>query len=345
MADITADHEHLRAERAPGRPWRASTGLFAGIAFCLVYVILIRALAPFLDPIDFAPDAGFAHYFWKLPEPSFWARVTAWTGYILHQVAIWACIYLAQQKGLKYSDRLHPLNYAALGLNALFILAHLLQTHLFYDGLAQDTHIATSQGSVVVMLVMILIMENQRRGLAFGVRAPLGQEVMRVLRKYHGYVFSWALIYTFWYHPMESTSGHLVGTLYTTLIMVQGSLFFTRVHVNRWWTMFLEVMVLFHGTMVAIMHGKGAWAQFGFGFAAMFIVTQMHGLGLSKPVRWAFIAAYLGGIAVTYAFFRPLSVAHEIFRVPATLYALVFLFAAIVWGILAVATRRRPAAA
>jgi hypothetical protein len=62
-------------------------------------------------------------------------------------------------------------------------------------------------------------------------------------------------------------------------------------------------------------------------------------------VRWAFIAAYVGGIVVTYAFYRPLSAINEIFRVPSVLYALVFLFAAIVWGILAVTTRRKATAA
>ena len=58
----------------------------------------------------------------------------------------------------------------------------------------------------------------------------------------------WAVIY----HPMEATSGHLIGFLYMFLLLVQGSLFFTRAHVNRWWTLFLEVAVLAHGTLVAI---------------------------------------------------------------------------------------------
>ena len=28
-------------------------------------------------------------------------------------------------------------------------------------------------------------------------------EAVDVAKRYHGYVFSWAVIYTFWYHPME----------------------------------------------------------------------------------------------------------------------------------------------
>ena len=29
-------------------------------------------------------------------------------------------------------------------------------------------------------------------------------------RRYHGYYFAWAIVYTFWYHPMEATTGHLI---------------------------------------------------------------------------------------------------------------------------------------
>ena len=47
---------------------------------------------------------------------------------------------------------------------------------------------------------------------------------------------------------MEATSGHLIGFLYMFLLMLQGSLLFTRAHVNRWWTLVLEVAVLAHGT-------------------------------------------------------------------------------------------------
>jgi hypothetical protein len=312
----------------------ASQGLWAGVLFCIGYVVLIRALAPLLPPITLAPDTGFAHYYWKLTDPTFLSRTTAWTGYILHQVSIWGLIYWAQERGLKYTDKLHPVNILALGANALFILLHLLQTHFFYDGLAQDTHIFTSQGSVIILLAMVLVMENQRRGLALGMRAPFMQEAGRAMRKYHGYIFSWAIIYTFWYHPMESTSGHLLGTLYTTLIMVQGSLFYTRAHLNRWWTLVMEVSVLFHGTMVAVMMANGSWAQFFFGFFAMFVITQMYGLGLPKWLRWAFWVAYIGGIFVTYQFVRDWGQINEVFRVPSVLYALTFLFAFITWGLI-----------
>jgi hypothetical protein len=222
----------------------------------------------------------------------------------LHQVTIWGLIYYAQSSKLKYVSGLHKVNVLALLANASFIGLHILQTRVTYDGLAQDVHILTSMGSVVIMLVMILLMENQRRGVVFGQKAPFMKDVVRALRKYHGYYFSWAIIYTFWYHPIEVTYGHLLGTFYTIMLMLQGSLFLTRTHTNKWWTLSMELMVVIHGTMVAyvsMISGNpkgGTPAQFFFGFITIFIITQMHGLGLSKKVRWAFGLIY--GAAIVY---------------------------------------------
>jgi hypothetical protein len=314
----------------PAGEMSSSIGLAWGVAFCVGYTALIYLLKPMLSQIDFAPDTGFAHYFWKLPDPTFWSRATAWGGYIVHQVTIWGMIYYAQTNKLSYTKALQPINILILGANAFFVLLHLLQTHIWYDGTAQDTHIVTSQGAVIIMLVMILIMENKRRGLAFGKSVGFLAEPGRVMRKYHGYIFSWAVIYTFWYHPMEASVGHLMGTFYTCMIMLQGSLIFTRAHVNKYWTGTLEFFVVIHGTIVALMQGNGQWGQFFFGFFAMFVITQMHGLGLSKWLRWAFIGSYLGAIGIVYGS-RGWETMLEIPRVPAVEYGLVFIFGVVVW--------------
>lgn len=51
---------------------------------------------------------------------------------------IWGLIYLAQRRITRYTAGLHSFNVAALGLNALFILLHFAQTHIWYGGLAED---------------------------------------------------------------------------------------------------------------------------------------------------------------------------------------------------------------
>ena len=304
--------------------------VWIGIIFSLLFTSLIWWFGSYLDKIQLAPDQGASWYFWKLPNPTFWTRATAWAFYLLHQLSIWGLIYYAQTNIKKYSTKLRKFNYLALGLNAFFILLHMLQTHLWYDGLAQDVSIWSSQLSVVIMLVWVLLMENNRRGMFFGKPLPISKEIVRVARKYHGYFFAWATIYTFWYHPTVSTSGHLTGFFYMFLLLLQGSLFFTRIHTNRWWTFALEVGVLIHGTLVAIMQGNSLWPMFAFGFGGVLVITQMHGLKLPKWVRWSLLGLYIGSVLFIYNE-RGWAQLNEIIRIPIIDYLAVLLLAGLLW--------------
>ena len=320
--------------RAPVPAYRM---LAIGTAASLVFTGLIWLLSGWLADVPHAPDAGASWYYWKLIEPTAASRVTAWGFYLLHQVSFWALIAWAQRMAghsrPRYSTSLRSVNYLALGVNGFFILLHLVQTHVWYDGLAQDVSIWSALGSVALMLVWVLLMENPRRGLFFGTKVRFPRRLTDAARRYHGYYFAWAIVYTFWYHPMEATSGHLIGFLYMFLLMLQGSLFFTRAHVNRWWTLALEVAVLAHGTLVAIMQGEDMWPMFAFGFGGIFVITQMHGLGWSRPVRALVLAAYVAGVVAVYA---PLGWGrlNEVLRIPLIDYAAVFALAALIGGVL-----------
>src|SRR5512136_898515 len=289
--------------------------LIGGLIFSATFTALIWWTAQRLAGVPHLPDLGAAWYYWKLPQATFWSRASAWGLYALHQITMWSLIYYAQTRVKRYVAGLHPVNIVALGANALFIVLHLVQTQVWYDGLAQDVSIFSSQGSVILMLVAILVMENQRRGMFFGKRAPIGKEIVRFVRKYHGYLFSWAAVYTFWYHPMENTSGHLIGFLYMFFLLLQGSLFFTRIHTNRWWTLVQEVTVLFHGTLVAVLQGNGLWPMFAFGFGGLFVITQMHGLGLSRPAKFIILGLYVGAALLVYSG-RGWGNLNEIVRIP-----------------------------
>lgn len=314
----------------------ATTALYWGIAFSFAFTVLIWVIRPLLPQIDFAADTGVSHYYWKLPNPTALTRASAWIGYVLHQVVIWALIWQAQKqkrkKLINYSKNLHRFNVLALGANAFFITLHLVQTAVFYDGTAQDVSIFSAQGSVILMLVLVLLMENQRRGLFFGYKVPFLKQSAALVRTYHGYIFSWAVIYTFWYHPMENTMGHLIGFFYTFFLLLQGSLFFTRAHVNKWWMVTQEVIVLFHGTLVAMAQGAGRevpfWPMFFFGFAALFVVTQMYGLGLKRWMRWAIIGAFIVGVTVIYN--GRWADTNEIIRIPVIEYGFVFILALLI---------------
>lgn len=261
------------------------------------------------------------------------SHLTAWGFYALHQLTIWGLIWYAQTRVKKYTTGLHPINVLALGFNAFFILLHFVQTHIWYDGLAQDVSIFSSQGSVIVLLIWVMLMENNRRGLFFGKRLPISQRIIHFARKYHGYFFSWAAVYTFWYHPMENTPGHLIGFFYMFMILLQGSLFFTRIHLNKYWTFTLEILVLFHGTLVAIQNANNLWPMFFFGFGAVFVITQMYGLGLKAWLRWTILAAYIAGAVLVYSTRGPARL-WEITAIPLIDYPSVLILALLIGLIL-----------
>ena len=320
MPTISQSLEHPRS---------AKIALWGGIIFSLVFTGIIWWAGQRLGSIPHLPDQGVAWYYWKLITPTFWSHFTAWMFYALHQITFWSLIFYAQTRVKKYSTGLHPVNLVALAANVFFILLHFIQTQVWYDGLAQDVSIFSSQGSVILMLVAILLMENKRRGLFWGKKIPFGKRVLSFVRKYHGYLFACATVYTFWYHPMENTFGHLIGFFYMFLLLLQGSLFLTRIHVNPYWMVVQEVTVAIHGTLVAILQGTGIWPMFFFGFTGIFILTQMHGLNLPRWLKWVFTGLFASFTLLIYSS-RGWVQLNEVIRIPLIEYLLVFVSAGLV---------------
>jgi hypothetical protein len=303
--------------------------------FCAAAMGLIMAFAPYSDPSMFVADKGNWWYYWQLRDATVITRLSAWLPYTAHIVSIWFLIYHAKQAKPRYIFGLHTFNVWALSINAFFIVLHIAQTKYFYDGLAQDVHEATSMGSVTLMLFLILVMENNRRGLFFGKKVGFMTGVGDTLRRYHGYYISWAIIYTFWYHPVETTTGHLAGFAYMFLLLLQSSLFFTRFHVNRVWTMTLETIFVVHGALVAafiLSPGQDQiWSQFLFGGLAIFLITQLHGLGLGMRGK-LFVAAPILMIMVGFYALNPGLIAN-LGGLPIIMYIGSFLVFLTVWAL------------
>lgn len=298
----------------------------AALVFCVVTTASLLALRPFVAEVAFAPDQGFNWYFWKRPDPDIWSRASMWTGYLSHQLFFWGLIWWAKKNRKRWQDRsgLHLVNWVGLGGTALFVGLHALQTAMFYDGLGQDLPVIMSQGSVVILLVLVLLMEAPRRGLFFGSGKSWFAAVRPMLIQYHGYYFAWATVFTFWYHPMDLTLGHLTGFLYMFLLFMQGAFMFTRIHSNRVWTFVLEVSVVVHALAVAYVAGQEIWPMFAFGFLMLVVVTQMHGLGWSRATRWTIAALYLVAMLWVYSA-RGFDKINEVIRIPVIDYVLVAL--------------------
>nr|MCM0592823.1 hypothetical protein [Gloeotrichia echinulata DEX184] len=298
--------------------------LLLGIAISILLTCLIWFGGSIPASIIKLPDQGLSWYYWKLPHPTFWSRATAWGMYFTHQLSIWICIWWAQQTKLKYKTVLHPVNYLMLAINGIFIALHFLQTYIWYDALAQDTSIWSSQGAVIFLLVFVLILETPRRGLFFGQSIAFREQFLQIIKQYHGYFFSFAAIYTFWYHPMEATWGHLMGFLYMFLLLLQSSLIFNRIHINRWWTFTLEIMVLVHSVVVAWMMGRGKWPMFLFGFFGILIITQMHGLPIGNWAKRTMYGTFLLSVLLVYGLTeRGFGRLYEITQIPIIEFALV----------------------
>jgi hypothetical protein len=67
--------------------------------------------------------------------------------------------------------------------------------------------------------------------------------------------------------------------------------------------------------------------MFFFGFATMFVVTQIYGLGLSKNIIRLSTILYVIMALVTYSGFifdKSIAMTHQVLWIPIILYALVF---------------------
>ena len=309
------------------------TFILSLVLFAVLTVVMIL-LTPFVSRVyPLAEDKGASWYFWKLPNPVATARLSYWTGYLFHQISIIALL-VAGRKDKPEKDKVGKYNLIVLGVNLLFVILHQIQTVLWYDGLAQDVPIFSSQGSVIVMLILILYLMIPRRGLFFGRKFTPPQKMDGFISRWHGIYISWALIYTFWFHPMEGNWGLTSGFIYMFLLFIQLSLFNTKIHYNGIWIVLLESLVAVHGALITVYKelrdlmsssSDHIWAMFLFGFLVMFVLTQMYTFKWKRSVNLAVSAFFVLTIVLVYQFLRGWNHIYEITFIPVALYGGVLL--------------------
>ena len=293
--------------------------LITALAASLLLVLLTWLLGPRLLSIPHLPDKGAHWYYWQLPESESASRISAWTGYALHQLFIFIVIFRARKTANSSQRELRKFNIAALTGNLVFVLLHLLQTHIWYDGLAQDVPIWTSQGSVIVMLVMMLVMLTPRRGFILGKKINLPSRGMKFMYAFHGIYISWALVYTFWFHPMEGRYGLLSGFFYMFLLFIQLSMFNTKFHLNMKWLVLLESLVAVHGTLITIQKANPIWPMFLSGFLFMIAFTYIYGFTKNRGIRISIMLLYIAAVVLMY-YFRGFEQIYEVSFIPLALY-------------------------
>jgi hypothetical protein len=158
-----------------------------------------------------------------------------------------------------------------------------------------------------VLLSIVLIIENQRRGLFLGRKSgkPFTSNVAAFFRSSHKYIFAWALIYTFWFHPMATDPQLLSGFFYMFLLFTQLMLAWTPLHLDRRWIVLLESYVAIHALIVAAWNtsffgGADMWPMFFSGFAFMFVFTYMYAFKASRKIYGLVTTVYAAFIAWLY---------------------------------------------
>jgi len=350
--------------------WGAADGWYALSGYTYVNVTNAGILRFMDEPIGCndttipgrsGTDCTANWYFWKLPydDITTLTRAIVWLCYALHQIFIWGLLYKAQLEKSpyynktgdkpikKYSTKLSWYNFALLAVNGLFHVLHLVQSHWTYDGLAQDVAINSSQASVVLLISLIMLIEYRDRGAfimwpnpssndKFSKAVRLNPKPINLVRKYHGYYFSWSIIYTFWYHPFENTWAHSFGFFHTAIVLLQGSLIYTEMHLNKYWRLINESWVLLHATVVALQTAdpskpNNIWPMFCFGFGFMLFMTQVYILPFWKKISVYYRAIppifYFIATFVTYGVALPdgIGKVYEIFFISSLQYINMFL--------------------
>jgi hypothetical protein len=294
--------------------------LFALVAFSLI-TLLQAVLSPGLVR-RFYPlpvDQGATWYYWQLGTTGTAARLSYWVGYAAHQLVVFGLLFSG--RGIRPgSGQASRFNVLVLVTNLAFVLLHLAQTQIWYDGLAQDVPIWTSQGSVIGMLILILVLEMPRRGLFFGKWKRVPKLTYSFIQRWHGIYISWAIVYTFWFHPMEGNWGLLSGFIYMYLLFIQLSLYNTKLHTNPGWIVLMEAGVIIHGTLITVYKENPIWPMFLFGFFIMFSFTQVYAFKKRKTIHLAALIAYIGGAIAVYGFIRGFDHLYELTFIPVALY-------------------------
>ena len=165
--------------------------------------------------------------------------------------------------------------------------------------------------------------------------------VIAFIRSSHQYVFAWAFVYTFWFHPMVVDLQLLSGFLYMFLLFLQVSMAYTEVHLWKRWIVTLESYVALHAFLVAVyntlQHGSAdMWPMFFAGFMFLFVFTYQYAIGLSEKGEQLvsiFYALFLVWIYAPFGYNRGLEylTRAEFLWIPIILYLLAFVIGGIVY--------------
>ncbi len=287
--------------------------LFLAIAISFFLCFVIVLIDPYVSDQVLLADSGASHYYWKLPTRNNMVMLLVWSLFFIH---LFGNYFLIRKRQKNAARGFVKENYYLAIFNLVMIILHYVESIVYYDGLAQDVSIFSSQYSVILVLVTIILMQVSSRGIIFGIKLPLPPKVLKYMYMIHGFVFTFAIVYTFWYHPVINTIGHLFGFFYMFLLFTQICFFKTSVHTNTKWIVLLEVLVAFHGASVAYyVQNSDLWSMFFYGFGFLFAFTQVYGLTKNRVIT-TIVQIVFSALAIYYYASTDISNIHQVLWIP-----------------------------
>src|SRR5215207_7730575 len=88
--------------------------ILPGLVISAAFTIVIGLTAANLSGFQIVGQTDIVFYYpWQLTEPNAAARLTAWTGYLLHNIIIWAIIFFAQRERSRFRNDLRCFNWGS----------------------------------------------------------------------------------------------------------------------------------------------------------------------------------------------------------------------------------------
>ena len=245
-----------------------------GVVISTLVALLVHSLSGFLDKFP----RVFKDHFYDikiLKHPDTWSCSLVWSLYICHQVFHWSMLLYARCY-LRTSHKLQPFHYWMAGVNLLFILLHLAQTHLTYDGLACNKNDAFLH--VLFLSMLIHIAESDRRGLFFCNSFYSASSRLRKLAKeVLPFYFSMVILFSFWHHPLDGTPVLIARLVFELIFIVYSCLVRTLLFENKYWMLFLELLMLgFMTLLLDLPDLRTVVVPLLFVSQLVFVISAMH---------------------------------------------------------------------
>ena len=228
----------------------------------------------------------------------FMTSMVAWSQYQHSSRETHNCPHPAPPHWCGWTSQLEPTHYVTILGSIIFIVLRLVQTHMWYDGLALDVPEASAMVATIVASCVALFMQQTERGLVFGqsINTETSLALTNIARRFHGYVFTTSLVFTFWYHPTEGGIMHSSGFLLLILFLIQGSLMYTVTHLGVVWRNLLEFTVLPHSLLIEWTRSRPkneSWKMFLSGYLLTFLITHIHAFEIPNSIKICIFCAFI----------------------------------------------------